>query len=178
MTFRRSRRTVPELNTTSTADISFILLVFFLVITSMDVDKGLSRRLPPMDTTEQTEQADVSKRNVLELRLTGASTLEADGKPLQVAALRGRVKRFVGSEADPQRHIITLSVDRSAAYDAYFNIQNEITAAYRELRDRYAVRTFGRAYETCTPEQRAKARAFYPQHLAESMVDASEGGAE
>lgn len=178
MKFKRTRRTVPELNTTSTADISFILLVFFLVITSMDVDKGLSRRLAPIDDKEQAEAPDVSKSNVLALRLTANDTLELNGKPFDTAALRARVERFVSKEADPQRHVITLQVSRAASYDAYFNIQNEITAAYRELRNGYARRRFGRAYEACTPEERDKARAFYPQHLTESVPETTEGGAQ
>lgn len=177
MIFKHSRRTVPELNTTSTADISFILLVFFLVISSMDVDKGLSRRLPPVDSRQQTEAADVSKSNVLELKLTAGSVLEADGKPLSIDLLRRRVERFVSAAQTPAQRIITLEVDRSAGYDAYFNIQNEITAAYRELRDRYARRKYSRPYEACTPDERDAVRDFYPQHLTESMVGNTEGGA-
>jgi len=178
MIFKHTRRTVPELNTTSTADISFILLVFFLVITSMDVDKGLSRRLSPIDSEKQAEPADVSKSNVLALRLTAGGTLELDGKPFKTAALKERVERFVSREADPQRHVITLEFDRRASYDAYFNIQNEIAAAYRELRDRYSRRRFGRSYEACTPAERDKARAFYPQRLVESAAPAEEGAAQ
>lgn len=178
MIFKHSRRTVPELNTTSTADISFILLVFFLVITSMDVDKGLSRRLPPIDNKAQTEEAEVSKSNVLALRLTGNNVLEVDGKPLKTANLRARVERFVSQEANPDRHIITLEVSRNANYDTYFNIQNELTAAYRELRDRYTRKHFGRSYDACTPEERDKAKAFYPQHLTESTTTTEEGGAQ
>lgn len=178
MLLRHRRRTVPELNTTSTADISFILLVFFLVITSMDVDKGLSRRLPPLDDKEQQETSDVSKSNVLALRLTAAEGLTADGKPLKTDALKDRVMRFVGRQADRQRHVITLDVDREADYNTYFNIQNEITAAYNELREQYARRTFGHGYGACTPEERDKARAYYPQHLTESIAAAEEGGGQ
>ena len=174
--FRHSRRTVPELNTTSTADISFILLVFFLVITSMDVDKGLSRRLPPIDNKAATEVTDVSKSNALALRLTADGKLEADGKPADINELRARVVSFVSGKANPARHIITLDVDRRADYEAYFNIQNEITAAYRELRDGYARRKFGRSYEECTPDERDRARAFYPQHLTENVSGEQEGG--
>jgi len=176
MIFKHSRRTVPELNTTSTADISFILLVFFLVITSMDVDKGLSRRLPPLDDKTQTETADVSKSNVLALRLTANNALEANGERLKMDELRSRIKRFVNSEANPQRHVITLEVSRAAGYDAYFNIQNEVSAAYRELCDAYTRRNFGHSYDTCTPEERDKARAAYPQHLSESVAETEEGG--
>lgn len=177
MILRHSKRSVPELNTTSTADISFILLVFFLVITSMDVDKGLSRRLPPIDSNTSMEAADVSKSNVLELKLTASSQLLADGKPLDAALLRRRVISFVGSQADCQYHVITLDVDRSASYDSYFTVQNEITAAYNTLREQYAKRTFGRSFDVCTPDERDKARDYYPQHLVESTSGGQEGGA-
>jgi len=178
MFLRHSRRSVPELNTTSTADISFILLVFFLVITSMDVDKGLSRRLSPIDAKPTTEASEVSKSNVLSLQLTAKSRLIANGKPLDTALLRRCVIRFVGSQADRQRHVITLDVDRNATYDSYFAIQNEITAAYNTLREQYAKKTFGRPYKACTPEERDKARDYYPQHLVESTSEQQKGGAQ
>ena len=91
MILRHNKREVPLLNTTSTADISFILLVFFLIMTSMDVDKGLQRQLPPPDRDKTEEVADISKGNMLDLQLTSSNKLIADGKPLDVAQLRSRV---------------------------------------------------------------------------------------
>lgn len=64
--FHRRRRDMPSLNTTSTADISFMLLVFFLVITSMDADKGMVRQLPPLDNREE-RVTDVNSSNVLQI---------------------------------------------------------------------------------------------------------------
>ncbi|MBO4462717.1 MAG: biopolymer transporter ExbD, partial [Prevotella sp.] len=79
---RRRNREVPQLNTTSTADISFMLLIFFLVTSSMDSDKGLTSQLPPPeDTTEQQEQ-EVKKRNVLELRLDADDVLTCNGEAI------------------------------------------------------------------------------------------------
>ena len=76
MILRREKRSVPQLNTTSTADISFILLVFFLIMTSMDTDKGLSRMLPAMtDKERQEETTDIERSNVLSIRLTETSQL-------------------------------------------------------------------------------------------------------
>ena len=72
---RRNKREVPQLNTTSTADISFMLLIFFLVTSSMDTDKGLTSQMPPPeDSTEQQDQ-EVKKRNVMELQLDAADVL-------------------------------------------------------------------------------------------------------
>ncbi|WP_273178330.1 ExbD/TolR family protein, partial [Hoylesella pleuritidis] len=73
--FRHRPRRVPRLNTTSTADISFMLLIFFLVTTSMDVDKGLSRQLPPPDLHPQTEETNVEKHNLMTLEITADNRL-------------------------------------------------------------------------------------------------------
>lgn len=176
MILRHDKREVPQLNTTSTADISFILLVFFLIMTSMDVDKGLQRQLPPPDKNNTEEVADISKSNMLDLQLTSENRLVVDGKPLDIAQLRSRVITFVGKTADRQRHIISVTVDRKTSYDLYFNVQNEIMAAYNTLRNRYALKTYGREYERCTAKQREKVRAYYPLRISETTVAEAEGG--
>lgn len=178
MILSHDKRTVPQLNTTSTADISFILLVFFLVMTSMDVDKGLQRQLLPIEVKTQEEAVDISKGDLLQLNITAASKLFVDGKLMDVSKLRRHVVHFISKKADPQRHIISLDVDREASYDAYFNVQNEIVAAYNQLRDSYALKTYGKVYARCTAEQREKVRQHYPQRIAEASSNAEEGGAE
>lgn len=176
MILRHVKRTVPQLNTTSTADISFILLVFFLVMTSMDVDKGLTRALPPLQSNDETAVTEVAKSNVMTISLTADSGLTVDGQTVDVGQLRSRVMSFAGTSADSRRQIIMLDVDRQASYDMYFNVQNEIAGAYNTLRDRYARRKFGRYYELCTPEQRRQVRAYYPQRIIETADEGGEGG--
>lgn len=168
---------MPQLNTTSTADISFILLVFFLVMTSMDVDKGLQRMLPPVDNDAMEEVTDVPESNVLQLEITQSNKLLADGKPLDVSRLRSRVLAFVGRGSAGNDRMIMLNVSREASYDLYFNVQNEIVAAYSILRNRHARKTYGCAYALCTPEQREAVRAVYPQRLTEVVATGQEGGA-
>ena len=75
---------VPGLNTTSTADISFMLLIFFLVTTSMDVDKGLSRQLPPPELKKESEQTNVSKSNLMTLQITSDNRLLVDDQPADI----------------------------------------------------------------------------------------------
>ena len=167
---------MPQLNTTSTADISFILLVFFLVMTSMDIDKGLPRTLPPLADTTAEAAVDVARGNVLQLEITSSGTLTADGKPADIATLRSRVSSFVEASADRSQLMITLDVDRSAPYDSYFNVQNEIVAAYNAMRDRCARKIYGRSYSLCTPEQREKVRKLYPQRITETASGTGKGG--
>ena len=176
MILHRNRRTVPQLNTTSTADISFILLVFFLVMTSMDVDKGLQRMLPPIDDDATEKVADVPKSNVLQLEITPSSRLLADGEAVDIGELRPRVLAFLGVESTARDRMIMLDVARTASYDTYFNVQNEIVAAYRILRDRYARKAYGKAYALCTPEQREAVRSVYPQRVTETTTAGQEGG--
>lgn len=178
MILRREKRSVPQLNTTSTADISFILLVFFLIMTSMDNDKGLARMLPAMtDKERQEEPMDIERGNVLSIRLTEASQLVVDDKACGIGQLRQKVMSFVNGASDARQLIISLDIDRNASYDAYFNIQNEIVAAYNTIRNNYAMKKYGHAYERCTPEERETVRTHYPQRILENTIGNTEGGA-
>ena len=92
MLIKRRKHSVPSLNTTSTADISFMLLTFFLVTSSMDVDKGLVRQLPPLDKEEQTDEAkDVSKENTLSFSITAQNEVMLNDKPVAVEDIRRRI---------------------------------------------------------------------------------------
>ena len=133
--FRKRKRIVPQLNTSSTADISFMLLILFLVTTSMDTDKGLTRELPPV-TPDDHQPTEIVEGMVLRLSLDGEGKLTCDDKPMAVGQLRSRIVDFV--EKRGKQHVIQLQSDRKAQYDAYFKVQNEIVAAYRTLRDRRA----------------------------------------
>lgn len=167
MLIRRRKHTVPSLNTTSTADISFMLLIFFLVTSSMDVDRGLVRQLPPLDDTEdQSEATDVSRDNTMAFRITADSRVLLDGNPVATDGLRKRIGRFVGSR--PKQHVITIDCDPQAGYDSYFHLQNEIVAAYNTLRDEAAMRIFHRHYAECTDGQKKTIAELCPQHIAET----------
>ena len=130
--FRRRRsEQIPELNTSSTADISFMLLIFFLVTSSMDTDKGLFRQLPPPPQEEQPP-ADVQKDHLLTVTLDAQDRLACDGTLLTPAQLTEQVMRFVAG--DPEEHVISIQADRQSTYEAYYRMQNAIVAAYDRLR--------------------------------------------
>ena len=143
MRFRHRQHSVPQLNTTSTADISFMLLIFFLVTTNMDVDKG----------------------TMLELTLTADNRLLADGRLMPVSRLRARVEAFVTQVG--RQHLIKVQADPAASYDAYFQVQNALAAAYRRLRNAEARRLYGRDYAELSPQQRDHVRDLCPQRIAE-----------
>ena len=170
--FRRRRfEQIPELNTSSTADISFMLLIFFLVTSSMDTDKGLLRQLPPLQ--EQQPPTDVRKDHVLQVTLDAHDQLAVDGILIPPQQLRDQIAEFVAS--DRTDHVISIRTDRATSYEAYFRMQNAIVAAYAQLREAYSRERFGKGYGELVEEQRDEVNQYYPQRISESKP--SEGGA-
>ena len=185
----KKKKKVPGLNASSTADISFILLIFFLITTSKDTDSGLARRLPqPPDPDQEDAQIDVKERNVLNVRLNGAGDLMINSDIADIKELRPRAKEFIKNEADlsslpekhvkeidllgpcyiTDKHVISVQTDRGTPYDVYFNVQNELVAAYNELREELSKAKFGRSYEFLTDEQKVAIRTYYPQKISEA----------
>lgn len=171
---RFRKKMVPPLNTTSTSDISFMLLIFFLVTTSMDMDKGLSRQLPPMVPHEELHSSDVKEGTVLRLDIVADNSLMCDGRTMAVSRLRPLVENFVKRVG--KEHIIQLQADRHSSYDAYFRIQNEIVAAYNRLRDERARKVYRRPFKECTAQEQKRLREEIPQRIAE-IYSSEEGGA-
>ena len=170
--FRRRRlEQIPELNTSSTADISFMLLIFFLVTSSMDTDKGLLRQLPPPPQEQQPPQ-DVRKDHVLQITLDAHDQLSIDGTLLTTQQLKDQILGFVA--ADRMDHVISIRTDRATTYEAYFRMQNAIVAAYNQLRERYARERYGMSYGELMEEQRDEVNQYYPQRISESKP--SKGG--
>ena len=198
----KKKRKVPGLNGSSLADISFILLIFFLVTTSMDTDTGLARRLPqPPDPNQQEEDVKVKGRNVLVVSVNmnneimyyyGDEAKRVTKMGVQPSELREIAKEFIANPenkanmpefhpADPplpifgaypvtKNHIISVQTDRSTSYDVYFQIQNELMAAYNELRDELAREKFGKEYKYLDPEsdEALGIRGVYPMKISEA----------
>ena len=172
--FRRRRfEQIPELNTSSTADISFMLLIFFLVTSSMDTDKGLLRQLPP-PPQEQQPPTDVRKDHVLQVTIDAGDQLAVDGTLLSTQLLKEEIMKFV--VADRTDHVISIQTDRATTYEAYFRMQNAIVAAYNQLREKYSRERYGKGYGELVQEQRDEVNQYYPQRISESKP--STGGSE
>ena len=185
--FKRRRSEVPTLNTTSTADISFMLLIFFLVTSSMDTDKGLPRQLPPPEDINEQQEVEVKKRNVMELQLDANDQLTCNGEPLTTDELTRRVAEFVANKQElaslpekserevhllgrcrvSDRHIITVKADRQTTYNAYFNMQNAIVRGYATVRNELARQRFGHGLAQCSQEERDALTMVYPQRISE-----------
>ncbi len=173
MKLRRNKDKAPELNTTSMADISFMLLVFFLVTTSMYVDKALSRSLPPKDNKEtEAEELQLDRENILALTLDAAGQVRANDTLVQENNLKNVMLAFILSRGD--KHVLTISADPSCPYDAYFHLQNHLSEAYNEARAVTARETFGKEMSQLNESQRTTVLTRVPRRVAENFKQEEE----
>ena len=187
----KGKRKVPDINSSSTADIAFLLLIFFLITTSMDTDKGLTRQLPPPPEKDQQKQDNddkIKERNILQVYLNLYDQLMVNGEIMDVSQLRNKAKEFIANKLDDEKlpvrtdkeveffgtvkvtekHVVSLQNDRSSSYQAYMNVQNELVAAYNELRDELANEKWGKNYADLADDQKKAIREIYPQKISEA----------
>ncbi|MBN2611368.1 MAG: biopolymer transporter ExbD [Bacteroidales bacterium] len=168
-----AKRRLPEVNSGSMADIAFQLLIFFIITTTMDTDAGLFRKLPPMPENNEIEQQEVKDRNVFVVLVNKENQLLVENELVDIRDLRIRAKEFIENPNNddnlPERivteidyfgaipitkfHVISLQNDRGTSYKTYLAVQNELTAAYNELRNELAMRKFKMAYDDFKGEE-------------------------
>ena len=136
-------RNPPEVNASSMADIAFLLLIFFLVTTTIASDKGLPITLPPK-RTDETDQMRVNERNVHTILINSQDKLLVEGDPMELGNLKASVKRFLannGKDLDmsesPQKAVVSIKADRGTGYETYIQVLDQIKAGYHELRAQY-----------------------------------------
>ena len=181
---------IPEINASSMADISFLLLIFFLVTTSMDVNQGLARRLPPpIPPDQKVEDTDINKRNLFVVKINWENKLLVQGQELDVKQLRAKAKEFIANPEDKadmpklyeedfgqpfgtlkytKEHVISVQNDMETQYQAYLDVQNELVAAYNELREECAQKYFHKSYNELDEEWQKKISKIYPQKISEA----------
>jgi len=185
----KKKRKVPQTNSSSTADMAFILLIFFLITTSMDTDRGLARLLPPPPQNEQKQDDIIIKeRNILQVRLNSQNQLLCGHDYISISQLREKAKEFItnpdnaadlpekhmknipffGNVMITTNHVISVQTDRGTSYDSYFYVQNELVGAYNDLRNELAKSKFGKVYASCSKEQQAAIRTYYPLKISEA----------
>ncbi|MDR3180630.1 MAG: biopolymer transporter ExbD [Prevotellaceae bacterium] len=184
----KRKREAGEINAGSMADIAFLLLIFFLVTTTMNIDSGLLRRLPPMpDEHQKQEDAKTNRRNFMAVILNSRDHLSAGGRPMDIGSLKNAVKDFVQNPSEDPRKaekeikdieglgpypvskaIISLQNARGTSYNAYIKVQNELVAAFNELRDELALSRFGKVYPRLSDEQQQIVRKAIPQNISEA----------
>ncbi len=149
-----AKRAAPEVNAGSMADIAFLLLIFFLVTTTIEKDSGINRKLPPME--DNTDPPIIKQKNIFTVLVNKQDQLLVEDEPMEIKDLRKAAKEFLDNNGDgscgfcqgpkdpkssdnPDKAIISLKNDRETSYAAYISVQNELVAAYNELRNRRAL---------------------------------------
>ena len=167
-------RMTNEINAGAMADIAFLLLIFFLVTTTIVEDRGILVRLPPW-SDEEPDITQLNERNVFSILVNAQNQLLVRGEPARVNELRDRAKEFIINPMDdptlsesPQRAIISLRNDRGTNYETYLEIYNEIMGAYNELRNELSLQRYGSIYDNLDIEQRRVVREEIPMIISEA----------
>ena len=185
-------RKTPEVRADSQADIAFLLLIFFLVATTMNSDKGLSRVLPPLPPEDvKVEDAKVKERNVLLVFVNAAGQLMAGDESMDIRGLKDKAKEFILNPMDDENlhekkdteidmpdgskwtypvseGVISLQTTRDTSYEVYIMVQNELSRAFNEVRDQVAMQKFGSLFSELTEDQRSAITKAVPQKISEA----------
>ena len=192
----RNARKTPEVRADSQADIAFLLLIFFLVATTMNTDTGIARVLPPMPPEDQQqEEIKVKERNLFLVFINGRGDIMAGAagkqEPIVLSQLKERAKEFIENPMDdpnlPERTdkeielanggkwvypvsegVISLQTTRDTNYQSYIMVQNELTRAFNEVRDEVAIRKFGSKYSELTEDERNAVAKAVPLKISEA----------
>ena len=190
------KRKVQEINAGSMADIAFLLLIFFLVATTMNTDTGLVRMLPPMPPEDQKqEDIKVKERNLFLVFINGRGDIMAgaSGKqePIDLHQLTERTKEFIVNPMDDENlpekvnrdidlpdgskwvypvseGVVSLQTTRDTGYQSYIMVQNELTRAFNEVRDEVAMKKFGAKFSDLPEEQRNVISKAVPLKISEA----------
>jgi biopolymer transport protein ExbD len=170
----KRERKAPEVNAGSMADIAFLLLIFFLVTTTIAVDKGVLVKLPPW-SNEPPPEMKLNTRNVYSVLVNANNELLVRGEPKDIKNLREDTKTFIMNPRKledmaekPTKAIISLKNDRGTKYKTYLEVYNELKAAYNELREEEAQKRHNKSYEFITRDQQKEIRNAIPLVISEA----------
>lgn len=182
------KKKVPAMNTSSTADIAFLLLCYFLMTTTMGSQTGLSRRLPPMpDPNQKVDDQKVNRRNIIVVKINSADRILAGSEPIDVSQLNNKIREFLTNPNNdpnlPEREVkeiegfgtyavskgvISLQNDRGTSYQAYIAVQNELVKAINELRDEFSLKNYGKKYNRLDEDKQKIVRDCIPSNISEA----------
>ena len=168
------------------SDISFLLLAFFLMVSNINSDMGIARKLPP-PLPENVEPPEVHERNIFVVMVNKDDRLLFNTEYGRIEDLKDRAKEFLGNPKnlsympekaptpidllgtyDVSKGVISLRNDRGTSYDMYLQVQNELTAAINEMRDELAVARFGKKFADVTEAQRTAIEQAIPVAISEA----------
>ena len=181
MKFSRNKN---EVNAGSMADIAFLLLIFFLVTTTIPNEEGIAQKLPRECESPPCE-IDLHENNIFRVALNSNNDILVEGNLISLGALKDLAKAFIDNDLSgecdycngaklkeasnsPQEAIVSLVSDRNTSYKYYIAVQNELIAAYTELRTNYALNEFNNSLSALSKKQHAEVKKAYPQIISEA----------
>lgn len=197
-----AKRAAPEVNAGSMADIAFLLLIFFLVTTTIASDSGISRMLPPIKPPEDNK---IKEKNIFQVLVNKNDQLLVENEVMELKDLKEAAVKFIdngggmgedacdycggeknpASSDNPSKAIISLQNDRETSYKMYISVQNELVAAYTEIRNKTANKLYGKSFtemeansndanysgdQEKLKEQVDKIKKMYPQIISEAVA--------
>ena len=178
----------PEINASSQADIAFLLLVFFLITTTMDVDKGLQRKLPPMpEENQQQDEVKINRRNIVVVKINAQDRIMVGSKPTDVSEIKDQIVEFLTNPNDdpnkPEKEVkfikglgnyavskgvVSLQNDKGTLYNTYIQVQNEIVRAINEIRDQFSTQHYGKKFAQLDEDHQKIVKEAVPQNISEA----------
>ncbi len=166
----KPRRITATINSSSLADIAFLLLIFFLVTTTINVDTGIGLTLPP---PLQDDQSPVHERNLMNILVNSEGKIMMDDKLVSITEIKPILKQFIDNRGvdsqlsdTPQSAVVSLITDRKAPYRIYIDMLDEVIGTYNELRNEGAIRNFGKPYNLLSDHQRQIIKDIYPKKIS------------
>lgn len=181
-------RKTPDIPSASLADTAFMMLIFFLVSTTMDTDAGISRTLPqPVPKDQQNDDQKIKERNVFVVLINKNDQLLVEGEQMHISELKKKAKEFIANPADDpelpeksmkevpffgeypvSKQVISLQNDRGTSYGLYIQVQDELAAAYNELRNELSMRKWNKLYDDLDKDQQDAIKKIYPMSISEA----------
>ena len=182
----RSKKTAPEVNAGSMADIAFLLLIFFLVTTTITSENGIKRKLPPICEAKDCI-ADIYERNILRITLNGRQEIMVEEVLVSIENLKGIVITFLDNNGDgsckycnvandatasdnPLKAVVSLQNHSQTSYELFVKVQDELTKAYFELRTTYAKNILGKPIDNLDKEEISLLKKVYPFIISEAQT--------
>ncbi|MEX0773908.1 MAG: biopolymer transporter ExbD [Balneolales bacterium] len=178
----KKKRDDIEVAGSAMADIAFLLLIFFLVVTTIDVDTGIGMQLPPPPDPEE-EPPPIRERNLMNILVNARGEILIDDDEVGIQQVKDLVMEFVDNEnrsqdpnlsESPQQAIVSIKTDRQTSYEIFIDMMDEVRGAYKELRDNATRQLTGETYQQYNdrvPRENNQVREMYPENISEAEPD-------
>ena len=183
----RNSKLVPEVNAGSMADIAFLLLIFFLVTATISSDEGISRLLPKDCPTSDCSGI-ISERNILRIAINNKNEILINNEIISPKDIKNLAKDFIDNNGDgschyckgdakisssdhPKKAIISLQNGKQTKYKTFIAVQNELTKAYKELRQAYSINVIGKTLSRLSKKEEKEMKNAYPYIISEAEIN-------